>query len=250
MKKLLYWKWSEIAIYIVTFIIIPIWLFMEFQLNMTQTKVVYCVSDIYCYAHEGGLVVILLFAELIIINNIKYELRDLVVVRMENIHKLWKRVFFKIIKYAVVIVVYVFLVTTIYGVLHFQFQCNWDMRNSNAYYVIGRIAKTIISPYLMMMSFVITLFCEITVMGTFIVLLWWWIGQPIYGYALMIAFISFEKYLYSENISLFFSSLSMREEMFYLQGFSIGKNIIFPVVSVLIAFCVGSAMFKRKDMLN
>ena len=72
--------WLDTGLLWFSAVLIPVWLMVIFKTAMSEPDVVYCMSDIYSYAHEKGLIIFLLLSQLFIINHIKYEMRAAVLV--------------------------------------------------------------------------------------------------------------------------------------------------------------------------
>ena len=125
--------WLDTGLLWFSAVLIPVWLMVIFKTAMSEPDVVYCMSDIYGYAHEKGLIIFLLLSQLFIINHIKYEMRAAVLVRKKSMKSFWISLCKKIFLQAGLFVLYVFVLVTAYGVTHFQWKCNWRELNSNAY---------------------------------------------------------------------------------------------------------------------
>ena len=118
--------WLDTGLLWLSAVLIPVWLMVIFKTAMSEPDVVYCMSDIYSYAHEKGLIIFLLLSQLFIINHIKYEMRVAVLVRKKSMKSFWLSLCKKIFLQAGLFVLYVFVLVTAYGVTHFQWKCNDD----------------------------------------------------------------------------------------------------------------------------
>ena len=125
--------WLDTGLLWFSAVLIPVWLMVIFKTAMSEPDAVYCMSDIYSYAHEKGLIIFLLLSQLFIINHIKYEMRAAVLVCKKSMKSFWLSLCKKIFLQAGLFVLYVFVLVTAYGVTHFQWKCNWRELNSNAY---------------------------------------------------------------------------------------------------------------------
>ena len=196
--------WLDTGLLWFSAVLIPVWLMVIFKTAMSEPDVVYCMSDIYSYAHEKGLIIFLLLSQLFIINHIKYEMRAAVLVRKKSMKSFWLSLCKKIFLQAGLFVLYVFVLVTAYGVTHFQWKCNWRELNSNAYAQMQRPVEFEVAAWQTAGIFLIVLFAEITVMAMMIVLLWWKLSQPVYGYAVMMVLFTLEKRMTPAPVNIFF----------------------------------------------
>ena len=92
--------WLDTGLLWFSAVLIPVWLMVIFKTAMSEPDVVYCMSDIYSYAHEKGLIIFLLLSQLFIINHIKYEMRAAVLVRKKSMKSFWlslcKKIFLQV----------------------------------------------------------------------------------------------------------------------------------------------------------
>lgn len=101
--------WLDTGLLWFSAVLIPVWLMVIFKTAMSEPDVVYCMSDIYSYAHEKGLIIFLLLSQLFIINHIKYEMRAAVLVRKKSMKSFWLSLCKKIFLQAGLFVLYVFV---------------------------------------------------------------------------------------------------------------------------------------------
>ena len=221
-----------------------------FKTAMSEPDVVYCMSDIYSYAHEKGLIIFLLLSQLFIINHIKYEMRAAVLVRKKSMKSFWLSLCKKIFLQVGLFVLYVFVLVTAYGVTHFQWKCNWRELNSNAYAQMQRPVEFEVAAWQTAGIFLIVLFAEITVMAMMIVLLWWKLSQPVYGYAVMMVLFTLEKRMTPAPVNIFFLRMCFPCTRLYYQGIRAGDEILFPLCCVAAAFVLGLFLMRRKNMLK
>ena len=91
--------WLDTGLLWFSAVLIPVWLMVIFKTAISEPDVVYCMSDIYSYAHEKGLIIFLLLSQLFIINHIKYEMRAAVLVRKKSMKSFWislcKKIFYR-----------------------------------------------------------------------------------------------------------------------------------------------------------
>ena len=71
--------------------------------------------------------------------------------------------------------------------------------------------------------FLIVLFAEITVMAMMIVLLWWKLSQPVYGYAVMMVLFTLEKRMTPAPVNIFFPAHVFSLHKALLSGDSCGR---------------------------
>lgn len=238
---------SIIALFVFT---IPLYILMELKMNMAEPNVTYCFNDAYCYAHEKGIFLILPLAELIIINKMKYELRMGVLVRIGNIQHMWLRICKEIVQIAVILTAYVFIWTTVYAAINCNLLCNWTQDNSNAYFILQRHVDIDVNVMLIGGIFLLIVFTEIAVMGMAILLIWWWLRQPLYGYSIMIVLMLLERKIYPPAIRFFFIRMNMNCTSFYFGGPDLGNQIVFPFLCILGMFMIGFFFFRKKDILQ
>ena len=217
--------WLDTGLLWFSAVLIPVWLMVIFKTAMSEPDVVYCMSDIYSYAHEKGLIIFLLLSQLFIINHIKYEMRAAVLVRKKSMKSFWLSLCKKIFLQAGLFVLYVFVLVTAYGVTHFQWKCNWRELNSNAYAQMQRPVE-------------------------FEVLLWWKLSQPVYGYAVMMVLFTLEKQMTPAPVNIFFLRMCFPCTRLYYQGIRAGDEILFPLCCVAAAFVLGLFLMRRKNMLK
>ena len=221
-----------------------------FKTAMSEPGVVYCMSDIYSYAHEKGLIIFLLLSQLFIINHIKYEMRVAVLVRKKSMKSFWLSLCKKIFLQAGLFVLYVFVLVTAYGVTHFQWKCNWRELNSNAYAQMQRPVEFEVAAWQTAGIFLIVLFAEITVMAMMIVLLWWKLSQPVYGYAVMMVLFTLEKRMTPAPVNIFFLRMCFPCTRLYYQAIRAGDEILIQLCCVAAAFVLGLFLMRRKNMLK
>ena len=183
--------WLDTGLLWFSAVLIPVWLMVIFKTAMSEPDVVYCMSDIYSYAHEKGLIIFLLLSQLFIINHIKYEMRAAVLVRKKSMKSFWLSLCKKIFLQA-----------------------------------------------------------EITVMAMMIVLLWWKLSQPVYGYAVMMVLFTLEKRMTPAPVNIFFLRMCFPCTRLYYQGIRAGDEILFPLCCVAAAFVLGLFLMRRKNMLK
>lgn len=242
--------WLDTGLLWFSAVLIPVWLMVIFKTAMSEPDVVYCMSDIYSYAHEKGLIIFLLLSQLFIINHIKYEMRAAVLVRKKSMKSYWLSLCKKIFLQAGLFVLYVFVLVTAYGVTHFQWKCNWRELNSNAYAQMQRPVEFEVAAWQTAGIFLIVLFAEITVMAMMIVLLWWKLSQPVYGYAVMMVLFTLEKQMTPAPVNIFFLRMCFPCTRLYYQGIRAGDEILFPLCCVAAAFVLGLFLMRRKNMLK
>lgn len=211
--------WLDTGLLWFSAVLIPVWLMVIFKTAMSEPDVVYCMSDIYGYAHEKGLIIFLLLSQLFIINHIKYEMRAAVLVRKKSMKSFWISLCKKIFLQAGLFVLYVFVLVTAYGVTHFQWKCNWRELNSNAYAQMQRPVEFEVAAWQTAGIFLIVLFAEITVMAMMIVLLWWKLSQPVYGYAVMMVLFTLEKRMTPAPVNIFSCACVFLAQGSIIRGF-------------------------------
>lgn len=242
--------WLDTGLLWFSAVLIPVWLMVIFKTAISEPDVVYCMSDIYSYAHEKGLIIFLLLSQLFIINHIKYEMRAAVLVRKKSMKSFWISLCKKIFLQAGLFVLYVFVLVTAYGVTHFQWKCNWRELNSNAYAQMQRPVEFEVAAWQTAGIFLIVLFAEITVMAMMIVPLWWKLSQPVYGYAVMMVLFTLEKRMTPAPVNIFFLRMCFPCTRLYYQGIRAGDEILFPLCCVAAAFVLGLFLMRRKNMLK
>lgn len=247
-KKLL--SVEEVVSSIITMILlITIYLFVCY-VYMTAGNVMYCYNDVYCYVQSQSTIPMLLVAEFYIIYNFKYEWRTNLLIREESMLKLWIRIIKKLGILSAVVAIYSFVVCTVYAAFNCVYECNWLDRSSNAFYTFLRDMTIQIDTWIIQGIFIITIFAEVFVMGILIIILWWWLRQPVYGYGGVVAFATFEYYYWQKNLYIFFNKMSMNPPYMYLKGYNAADHIIFPIVMIAAACIVGAVLFRKRDMLR
>lgn len=210
---------------------------------------VYCYNDIYCIAQSQLYIEMLMVAELYIIYNLRYEWRMSLIVRTGSMRKLWLRITGKIVRMSALITLYTFILCTIVAAFTSVYQCNWTDSDSYAFYTLLRHLNIEIDTWIVQFVYILIVFTEISVMGMFITLLWWWLRQPVYGYTAMVAYAVIEKQ-YLVNKCYFFKTFTMDNTYMYLEGLRVNDQIIFPIAACMTAFLIGLILLRHRDMLR
>ena len=164
--------------------------------------------------------------------------------------KLWIRLIKKIGFLSGVVAVCSFVICTVYAAFNCVYECNWLDRNSEAFHTFLYDMTIRIDTWIIQVIFILTIFAEVFVMGVFIIISWWWLRQPIYGYGAMVAFALFEQNYWQKKLYIFFNKMSMNPPYMYLKGYNVANHIIFPIVMMVAACIVGAVLFRKRDMLR
>lgn len=229
-------------------ILVPLYYILQVKSEMKTPGVVYCMNDVYCCIQDNGVFAVFPFAELILLNKLKYEFRAGVLLRTGSMKKMWLRLCKKTAGLAAVITVYVFVVSTVIGSTFCTFSCNWEQRNSNAYYVLRRSVDIEIPVIIIMFLFLLAMFAMLFAAGLLIVYTWWFLGQPILGYMAVMVLMIVE--LKTFDVNVFFLKICMNWARFYYQGINWFQEVVFPLLVMAGLFGAGFFIFRRKDMLK
>lgn len=249
MKKKAEWiDWVDRVGILLFLIIVPIYCFLQIRYLMSEPEVQYCMNDVYCCVQSNGKWIILPFAELLLLNGLKYEFRGGILVRMGDMGKIWLRICKKVFGMSALVALFVFATATVIGSTFCVYECNWTQKNSNVYYLLRRLTGVDVSVVVVMLLFLLSMFSMLAVMGMMIAMLWWRLGNPVYGYLAMLAmFITEAKYV---DRSIFFQKISMSWLKFYYQGMDFYQEVIFPLLVLAGMLLAGFMLVRRKDMLR
>ena len=241
---------GEIVSSLITMILLTIIYAVIFDMKMDKEYVVYCYNDVYCYAQCEGVIPLLMVSELYIIFNLKYEWRTNVLIREKSMRSFWIRIVKKIAVLSAAVTLYSFLVCSVYAGVTCVYGCNWLDKNSNAFDIFRRNMTVTIDTWIIQVIFLLVIFAEVSVMGMLIVISWWWLRQPVYGYGVVIAFANLETGRFFSNISIFFMRMTMANSYIYLKGYNVIDHILFPILMVVGTLVSGIVLFRKRDMLR
>lgn len=241
---------DEIISSVITMLLLIVIHVTIYSIYMTTEGVIYCYNDVYCYAQAKSKIPIIMVAEFYIIYNLKYEWRINLLIREESMLKLWIRLIKKIGFLSGVVAVCSFVICTLYAAFNCVYECNWLDRNSEAFHTFLYDMTIRIDTWIIQVIFILTIFAEVFVMGVFIIISWWWLRQPVYGYGAMVAFALFEQNYWQKKLYIFFNKMSMNPPYMYLKGYNVANHIIFPIVMMVAACIVGAVLFRKRDMLR
>ena len=162
----------------------------------------------------------------------------------------WIRIVKKIAVLSAFVTVYSFLVCSVYAGFTCVYGCNWLDKNSNAFDIFRRNMTVTIDTWIIQVIFLLVIFAEVSVMGMLIVISWWWLRQPVYGYGAVIAFAKFEQGYFYSGLSIFFMRMTMANSYIYLNGYSVIDHILFPILMVVGTWVSGIVLFRKRDMLR
>lgn len=230
--------------------LIAVYYVFIFCLKLNTHGISYCYNDVYCYAQYYGVALILFVAGFYIINMMKYEYRDAVVILENNMKKMWIRISCKLACESVFISIYSFIVCTVYAAVKgYSYGCNWTDEYSGAWLVMLKCTEINIDTILVQLLYLVIVFSEIYVSGMLIMLMWWWFRVPIYGYCITLVAVALELFGYLDN-GIYFAKMSLNPSHMYLYGYSIVNNIIVPICAIVIMWIIGFFAFRKKDMMR
>lgn len=229
-------------------VLVPLYYILQVKSEMKTPGVVYCMNDVYCCIQNKGIFAVFPFAELILLNKLKYEFRAGVLLRVGSMKKIWLRLCKKAAVLSAAITAYLFLVTTVIGSTFCTFSCNWKQNNSNAFYILRRQIEVEIPVMVIMFLFVLAMFSMLFAAGMLIVYTWWLLGQPVFGYMAVMALMIVE--LKNYDVNVFFLKICMNWSRFYYQGINWFQEVAFPLLVMAGLFAAGFFLFRQKDILR
>lgn len=175
---------EEIGSSVITILLLTIIYIVICSVYTTEKDVTYCYNDVYCYVQSKSTIPMLLVAEFYIIYNLRYEWRTNYLIRQKSMKRFWCHIAKKIGILSGVVALYSFTVCSVYAGFNCVYECNWINRDSEAFRMFLRDMTICIDTWIIQLIYILTVFAEVFVMGIMIVILWWWLRQPVYAMVL------------------------------------------------------------------
>ena len=179
----------------------------------------------------------------------RYNQRPMQVIREGSVSNVWKRSVVDLLILTVFFILYVFVLTTIAGLVFTDRFYNWNELNSRCVAWSGRICEEQPSFVLLLISYIVETFETFLVTGIVMLGVWWGTNKEWAGYLASIALITVDKT--DKHKSLIFAKYYISGET-YKKGLSISTNIIYPLLAAIIVFVIVNVLvrFKKKEFLG
>ena len=171
------------------------------------------------------------------------------VIREGRVINVWKRSVVDLFILTVFFTLYVFILTTIAGLVLTDRFYNWNELNSRCMAWSGRICEEQPSFVLLLISYIVETFETFLAAGIIMLGVWWGTNKEWAGYLASIALITVDKAGVCDGI--IFSKYYIAGAT-YKKGLSISNNVIYPLLAAIIVFVLVNVLviFKKKEFLG
>lgn len=218
--------------------------------NLMSGGAVPCIYDIYLlgvmYMVSTFCVPFVLFYILFVE---RYNQRPMQVIREGSVSNVWKRSVVDLLILTVFFTLYVFILTTIAGLVFTDRFYNWNELNSRCVAWSGRICEEQPSFVLLLISYIVETFETFLVTGIVMLGVSWCTNKEWAGYLASIALITVDKAGVCDGV--IFTRYYISGGV-YKKGLSLSTNIIYPLLAAIIVFALVNVLvrFKKKEFLG
>lgn len=179
----------------------------------------------------------------------RYNQRPMQVIREGRVINVWKRSVVDLFILTVFFTLYVFVLTTIAGLVLTDRFYNWNELNSRCMAWSGRICEEQPSFVLLLISYIVETFETFLAAGIIMLGVWWGTNKEWAGYLASIVLITVDKAGVCDGI--IFSKYYIAGAT-YKKGLSISNNVIYPLLAAIIVFALVNVLvrFKKKEFLG
>ena len=182
----------------------------------------------------------------------RYNFSAVVVVRKKNKMDIWSGCVKELAAMSLISAIYVYIITTISGLLMTHTMYNWNQETSRCYNSIGKISDMHPSALLLGVIFTFQIFCIIFIMGILMLAMWWISDRKIYGYLFAFVIILIEYYDKFDKVSKgILWRRTVISYILYKKELDVCRYIIIPLVMLFCTVILTSAAvrFKKKEFI-
>lgn len=182
-----------------------------------------------------------------LINILKNEFNIIRVVKKIGVKQIWFGCLKELLIADMMFTIYITFVTIISGLIMTGRICNWSEESSFGYNVVGKPIYNYPSLTNMIITYALSIFCLIFVIGIILLFVWWYLKTPILG--MIVAFIILFVDGIVHSINIFYSRYVMSFRI-YKYGIDTFNQIIYPICLILMMFVVSMLLIRRRDFLD
>lgn len=179
----------------------------------------------------------------------RFNQRTMQVIRELKVSNVWKRSVIDLLILCVFFTLYVFVLTTIVGLVCTKEFYNWGEIYSRCAAWTGKVCEEQPSFIMLLAAFLAETFETFLVTGIVMLGVWWCTNKEWAGYITAIALITIDKTY--NNKGLIFAKYYISGST-YRKGIHIGMNIVYPLIVALVVFVIVNALcrLKKKEFLG
>lgn len=204
-----------------------------------------CVYDLVGFANNV-IVAYMMYGMYVMLTEMKDDYRNTVIIRQQNMIKIWNQVVTKVVKIAVFYGAYL---TAVIWIIPFTITtriCNFSEWKSFVSIKTGKVYSTAPSVPVMILSSFVGIACLTVILGMIMMFAWWNTSLSIVAYVVSVIILIVDNI----GIGVYSGWTSMNSVRICKNGFSATEHLLYPILLSLGVYIVLTLLFRKKDMIR